>query len=130
MKVLKICFFLFGLFFLVNGKAQAQCEVNIMSLPQQVTLNADNSIDIPITIQTTSTTGSCELRLDILVITGEATRDNLLLVASEGSSLPTAVLQTTITAHDARVGQRYTVRCGSLEYGLNDGGCTVVVVPC
>jgi len=126
MKVLKIYFFLFGLFFLVNGKAQAQCGVNIMSLPQEVFLNADNSIDIPITI---STTDACELRLDILVITGEATRDNLSLVASEGSFLPTTVFQTTITAYNARVGQKYTVRCGSIEYGLNDGGCTVIVVP-
>ncbi len=127
MKTLKNCVLLLSLFIFMNETVYAQktptCGVPaVTSLSTTVSLKPDNSIDIPITMET-----ACSETLMVLV--EKEGMEATMLCGAEISEAPTVIFNTTITVSNASIGDEYIVRCGSQERGFNDGGCTVVVVP-
>lgn len=127
MRTLKTCVLLLVLFIFMYETVYAQknlpCEPPaVTSLAMTVSLNSDNSIDIPIIIET-----DCSETLMVLI--EREVSEETMLCGAEISGVPTVIFDTMIRVLNASIGDEYVVRCGSQERGFNDGGCTVVVVP-
>ncbi len=127
MRTLKTCVLLLILYIFMYETVYAQktptCKPPaVTSLAMTVSLNSDNSIDIPITVET-------ECSETLMVLVEREVSEATMLCGAGISEAPTVIFDTTIRVVNASIGDEYVVLCGSQERGFNDGGCTVVVVP-